>query len=296
MDQTFKDFEIVVVDDCSSDRTVSVVRSFSNSRIRLIQNPQNLGLGENWNKALSCVRGKYVKLLCGDDLLHPECLAQQVEVLEQPGASGVVLAVCNRNIVNSGNRNVLRRRFPRSGGRISGAKLIRKSIRWGSNLIGEPAVGLFRREALARTNSCDPSNPYAIDLGLWAELLKHGDAFIDETTLASFRISARGASARIGLRQAAHFRQFVRKLRKDSFYRISLMDAVSGCLLSVLWCGLRNAFIRIHSNSMGKGRDTGFQPAVSPISNRQRVENFNNSQAGSPAIQQVGNLRYEGKA
>src|SRR2546423_6885320 len=74
LDQTFSDFELVVVDDCSTDRSVSIVKGFSDPKIRLFQNSRNLGLGQNWNRALSRARGKYVKLLCGDDLLHATCL------------------------------------------------------------------------------------------------------------------------------------------------------------------------------------------------------------------------------
>src|SRR5579859_195058 len=80
--QTFTDFELVIVDDKSTDGTVSVIRGFTDARIRLIQNEKNLGLCLNWNRALSQTAGKYVKLLCEDDFLYPECLARQVAVLE----------------------------------------------------------------------------------------------------------------------------------------------------------------------------------------------------------------------
>jgi glycosyltransferase involved in cell wall biosynthesis len=267
LDQTFRDFEVVVVDDCSTDQTVSIVKSFSDLRIRLHQNPRNLGLGENWNKALSRARGKYVKLLCGDDVLQPTCLEHQTVVLEDPGNRNVVLAICNRTVINPAGDVIFRRRFPKRCGRVAGPALIRKSVRWGSNLIGEPAVGLFRNEALKQTNLCDPANPYAIDLGLWAEVLKHGDAFVDATPLASFRISSKAASARIGLRQAAYFRAFVSKLRKDSHYRISLTDALSGSVLSLLWCVLRNGFIHAHASRLAPQRGQPY-PRFAPKSCR----------------------------
>jgi glycosyltransferase involved in cell wall biosynthesis len=248
LQQEFTDFEAVVVDDCSTDNTGSIIKTFADPRIRLIENETNLGLGRNWNKALSYARGKYVKLLCGDDILRPECLLRQVEALERAAYSRVVLAICNRTVINTGNKVVLRRRCPLMPGVIKGTSLIRMSVRWGTNLIGEPAVGLFRRAALDQSAKCDLSNPYAIDLNLWAELLKQGDAFVDAEYLASFRISAKAVSARIGLRQAAYFRKFVRKLRNDPFYRISAFDALSGYVLSFQWCLLRNLFIRTHSN------------------------------------------------
>jgi glycosyltransferase involved in cell wall biosynthesis len=243
--QTLGDFEVVVLDDKSSDETVSIIRTFSDSRIRLIQNDSNLGMGRNWNKALSCAHGKYVKLLCQDDILSPECLARQAEVLENHSNSRVVLTICNRLVIDERGETVLRRRFPFGPGVVRGEKLIRRSIRCGSNLIGEPVVGLFRRGVLARTKMCDTSNPYLSDLSLWSELLKHGDAFIDQDYLASFRLAEGAATASIGLRQAAYFRQFVRAVRSEAFYRVNLVDASLAYLLSFQWCVLRNIYSKL---------------------------------------------------
>jgi glycosyltransferase involved in cell wall biosynthesis len=247
LSQNFADFEVVIADDKSTDRTISIIKGFNDPRIRLIENEQNLGLGCNWNKVLSCAQGEYVKLLGDDDVLYPECLARQVAALEAPANSTAVLAICNRNVVNARNQVVLRRKFPFGPGLVSGRKLIRNSIRWGSNLIGEPVVGLFRSRELNHGAMCDPSNPYVIDLALWAQLLKHGDAFVDGDYLAGFRISRAKTSAQIGRRQAAYFRDFLRAMRRDSFYRASLLDVMPGYVLSAQWCLLRNLFIHCHS-------------------------------------------------
>jgi glycosyltransferase involved in cell wall biosynthesis len=243
LNQTLADFEVVIADDKSTDRTISIIKRFNDPRIELIENEQNLGLGGNWNKVLSRARGEYVKLLGDDDVLYPECLSRQVAALENPANAKAVLAICNRNVINSRNEVVMRRSFPFGSGLISGRKLIRNSIRWGSNLMGEPVVGLFRRRELNQGAMCDASNPYVIDLALWAELLKHGDAFIDAEYLTAFRISRKKTSARIGRRQAAYFRDFIRAMRRDSFYKVSLLDMMPGYVLSAQWCLLRNLFI-----------------------------------------------------
>ncbi|HSU53603.1 MAG TPA: glycosyltransferase family 2 protein [Candidatus Dormibacteraeota bacterium] len=240
--QSFTDFELVVVDDKSSDRTVEVVRSVQDPRIRLMENERNLGLEGNWTRALSCSRGKYVKLLCGDDLLYPGCLAQQVAALERHSKTGAVLALCNREVINSEGRVVFRRKQKFAQGVVAGRELIRKSVRWGSNLIGEPAVGLFVRDAFAP--SAFTANPYLADLALWAEVLKHGNAFVTHRCLAAFRISQGQASARIGHRQAASFRTFVRQIRRERFYRVNALDSILGSMLALPWCVLRNGFMR----------------------------------------------------
>ena len=100
--QTCRDFELVVVDDASADDTVDVVRRFSDPRLRLLRNARNLGLAGNWNRATSEARGRYVKLLCQDDLLRPDCLADQVAVLDHPGNGDVALVCARRDITPPG--------------------------------------------------------------------------------------------------------------------------------------------------------------------------------------------------
>ena len=88
LQQTYRHLEIVITDNDSTDGTVAQIRKFTDPRIRLIQNEANLGLGANWNKALSCATGTYVKLLCADDLIYPDCLQRQVEALETERQAG----------------------------------------------------------------------------------------------------------------------------------------------------------------------------------------------------------------
>lgn len=245
--QTCADFEIVITDDHSSDSTVSVISSFTDPRIRLVRNETNLGMGANWNKALSLAQGEYVKVLCGDDVLYPDCLRQQVSILNHPGRSSIALAVCGTDVINIRGQIVLRRRLGVGPGQINGRSLIRNCVRRGYNLIGEPLVGLFRKDILTRPGMFDPGNPYMIDLLFWSELLKTGDAHVDERRLAAFRISRSALSTTIGLKQAAYFRRFIRKIHKDRAFPTSTLDVLTGYYFSLQWCILRNLFIRFRA-------------------------------------------------
>jgi len=252
--QTYAHFEIIVADEHSSDKTTSVTKGFCDPRIKQVQNEANLGLGGNWNKALSLAKGKYIKLMGADDLLYPDCVSLQMQALENPSNSGAVLAVCNSDVIDANGEIVLRRRFRFRPGLASGEKLIRNSVRWGTNLIGEPVVGLFKRDVLSKSGMFDPANPYMIDLVFWAELLKHGAAFMDQSRLAAFRISARSVSTKVGLKQAAHFRSFIRKMRADPVYRASRLDDILGCFLSFQWCILRNLLIKFQSGTARRNK------------------------------------------
>ncbi len=245
--QTYSNFEILITDDCSTDRTISAIEKFSDPRIHVVKNERNLGIGRNWQKALSAATGTYVKLLCGDDILYPDCLRRQVQALENPTNSGITLAVCACDVINTNNEIILRRRSRIGTGRVKGTQVIRDCVRRGTNFVGEPAVGLFRRNIANLSATFDFDNPYMVDLDLWAELLKHGDVFIDDTPLAGFRVSTTSVSTRVGRRQAAYFRRFIQKIRANPAYNVTRFDAFSGYFLSFCWGILRNLFIKIQT-------------------------------------------------
>lgn len=67
LDQTLQDFEILIVDDCSTDRTVELVQSFKDNRIISCVNPQNSGPAYSRNRAIGLARGEWIAVLDGDD-------------------------------------------------------------------------------------------------------------------------------------------------------------------------------------------------------------------------------------
>ncbi len=80
--QTFQDFELLVLDDCSTDDTVAQIEQIADPRLRLLRNERNLGRAGTDNAALPHVRGEYIAKMDGDDICHPERLAKQVAYLD----------------------------------------------------------------------------------------------------------------------------------------------------------------------------------------------------------------------
>lgn len=88
--QTFTDFELLLVDDGSSDGSQAIIRGYDDSRIRLIQNPQNLGIAATRNRGIEAANGEYLAFLDSDDRALPERLAHQVAYLDaHPEVAGV---------------------------------------------------------------------------------------------------------------------------------------------------------------------------------------------------------------
>jgi glycosyltransferase involved in cell wall biosynthesis len=100
--QTFEDFEVLVMDDCSPDDTPAVTASFRDPRVQHVRNDPNLGHLRNYNKGIGLARGKYVWLISADDYLRsPRVLERYVSVLEANPSVGY--AFCAGVGVRDGN-------------------------------------------------------------------------------------------------------------------------------------------------------------------------------------------------
>ena len=81
--QTVQDFELLIIDDCSTDTTADTVRDFSDSRIRYHKNPVNCGVYPSRNTALELARGKYIAMVDADDVNREYRFAAQVRLMEE---------------------------------------------------------------------------------------------------------------------------------------------------------------------------------------------------------------------
>lgn len=80
---TYENYELIIVDDCSSDNTVAISNSFiHDKRVKVYVNESNLGQFENRNKAASFAKGKYLKYVDSDDVLYAHSLGLMVEIME----------------------------------------------------------------------------------------------------------------------------------------------------------------------------------------------------------------------
>lgn len=90
LDQTLSDFELLLVDDGSTDGSLDIAKAFSDPRIRILKNPSNLGLAATLNNGLHAAKGRYIARLDCDDLSSRNRLERQVEFLDKNPHVGLV--------------------------------------------------------------------------------------------------------------------------------------------------------------------------------------------------------------
>lgn len=168
--QTLTDFELLVVDDASTDDSTAVVARFADRRIRPIRNPHNIGLARTLNVGLGHATGRYVARLDQDDVAHPERLSTQVQWLaEHPDVA--LLGSLARLIDEDGReRGVVERPITKPG------------IRW-LLLLENPFIHstvMFRRDAAATLGGYDETLTLSEDMDFWGRFaLRHEVANLD---------------------------------------------------------------------------------------------------------------------
>ena len=94
LNQTFTDFEFIIVDDCSKDKTADIVNSYSDKRIRFYQNDKNMGVATTLNRGLDLATGEYIARMDSDDISLPERFEKQVAYM----SAHPECAVCGTDI------------------------------------------------------------------------------------------------------------------------------------------------------------------------------------------------------
>lgn len=243
--QTFTDFELVIIDDNSPDETSNVVAGYNDPRIRYLKNVHNLGPEGNWNRCFQEARGRYFKLLPQDDLLYPDTLQRQIAILESDKEQRIALVFGARNITDSHGRAITKRGCPGAReGVIRGMALVRRCVRFGTNLIGEPGSVLMRKTLADQAGAFDGSLGYIIDLDYWVRLLAHGDAYYLVSPVSSFRVSSGSWSVAIGSQQSVEYRRFIARLRAQPKWKIGILDALVGNIMARLNNLMRMAFYK----------------------------------------------------
>lgn len=226
--QNYEDLEIVIVDNNSSDGTRDILETVKDERVRVIRNATTLPVVENWNLAVRMSRGEFVKIVCADDILEPDCVTAQSAIL---GASPDVAVVSSRIDFIDAEGQLLRRGRGLGGivGQHSGERVVRQLVRTGSYPVGPAVAVMFRRADFDRIGGFGGDLILTNDIDLWVRLLRCGDFFGVARTLGALRFTIGSLTSSMSMRsQLAQRSEFVRRLSADPRWNVSFLDRFLG--------------------------------------------------------------------
>ncbi|MFA6587804.1 MAG: glycosyltransferase [Patescibacteria group bacterium] len=162
LNQTYPDFELLILDDASTDSSLKIIKSFNDPRIRLIQNEANAGLNKTLNIGLAAAHSVYIARMDQDDISHPERLKKQIAYLEQNPEIGVCGTAVEFLAKTGKKTNLI---FP------TGNNLIKWAFCF-YNPIAHPTV-MMRKKIVEQVNgySTLEHTHYTEDYDLWYRLL-----------------------------------------------------------------------------------------------------------------------------
>jgi glycosyltransferase involved in cell wall biosynthesis len=199
--QTYSDFELLVVDDGSTDDTLERVRSREDERIRVVMNEKPAGPAGNHSRCVELARGRLVKFLHHDDLLYPTCVEEMARVFERHPAVGLVFS--RREVLledpddPNGRRwreryGVLHDNFEAIEAVNRGSDLLREYVPalrgpHVDNWIGEPSAVMVRRSCFDRVGLFNSRMRLMYDLEMWLRVAAVSDVGFIDHPLVGYR-------------------------------------------------------------------------------------------------------------
>lgn len=218
--QTYTNWVLLVIDDCSTDHTVDVVQAFVNTddRIRLFRNTRNLGAAKTRNRGLELSEGEWVALLDSDDIWHSDKLEKQLAVALNSGSE---IIYCSYSLISSDGEKISDYIVP---AQTSYDDMLKESVfSCSTTLLAKNVVDNNRFSA----------DYYHEDLVYWLQLLKKGySASACCEPLADYRI-VEGSRSHSKVQSAKNRWEVYRKVEK-----LSLLKSLS-VFLSYTARGLR---------------------------------------------------------
>lgn len=146
LQQTFQDWQCVISDDASTDKSVEIARDYEkiDSRFKVLTHDKNVGAANNWNRAKENNNSFATKILCADDYLLKDALQEQFDILQR---NQTAIVFSERYIVFPSGKK-LHPRLPKYASNISFNDAFKFYINLGRNIFGEPVTALFRTDLL----------------------------------------------------------------------------------------------------------------------------------------------------
>ena len=241
--QSYDNIEVIVVDDCSTDKSMEIVSTFHDPRLRVYKNEKNLGMVGNWNKVLSLAKGEFTLILHGDDRLYITSIEKKVAFMNQ--GNNIMLAISASMVINRKNE-VLMERHPFRGTRIMNGKKMAKYSYRTKNIYGEPGNVLFRTSVAKKLGGFADNTVYATDWDLWLRLSCLGRVAYSNEVLMEYRITETNVTSKTDTKRMLDDDiVMTENIKKYGLLKISKGDEFLHRGIIIARTLLRNAYLAI---------------------------------------------------
>lgn len=179
LNQTFTNFELILIDDCSKDNTLEIANSFSDPRIYIVKNEKNLGAGGTRNKGIKLAQSTYIAFCDADDIMFPNRLEEQYNFMEQHPD----IDICGSfvKLINEQGDITGKFTFPVKHDKIAVEMFLRCAF--------QQSTAFIRRQSFKQSGLEYKENHYAEDYDLWANAIKRLKFHVIPHFLMYYKIS-----------------------------------------------------------------------------------------------------------
>ena len=171
--QTYENWELIIVDDCSTDDTDTIVAGYTDARIRYLKNEKNSGAAVSRNRALREAKGRWIAFLDSDDLWSPEKLEKQIAFMEE---NKYGFSYTNYSLIDEASKPM--------GVFVTGPRRITKTGMYNYCWVGcltvmydAEKVGLIQIEDIKKNN----------DYAMWLKVIRKTDCYLLNEELGKYR-------------------------------------------------------------------------------------------------------------
>ena len=240
LQQTFQDWQCVISDDASTDKSVEIAREYEkiDSRFKVITHDKNVGAANNWNRAKENNNSFATKILCADDYLFKDALKEQLGILQR---NQTAIVFSERYIVFPSGKK-LHPRLPKYASNISFNDAFKFYINLGRNIFGEPVTALFRTDLFVKSEGFYPKFEYSLDTSGYMAIARGQEVTFDNSVVGAFRVSKSQWSHKLKGKQFAHIFDFIDHLVEVEGIQVTKAEVLIG-KIKVMGANLVRVFL-----------------------------------------------------
>ncbi len=219
LDQSEQDFELIIVDDCSTDKNIEEIQKFTDPRIKLIKHSYNQGINAGLNDAFNAAKGRYFVFIASDDILEPNHLKFTSGCLDNN--SNINVVYCSLSLIEDENQPIKKAK-PLISQTKDKFKILAELFLDGNSLVSPGMV--VRRSALAKIMPLDLSMLQHQDYQMHINLLLENEVYLTTEKLVKYRQIAGNKNISASTIFTSKRQDLEQSKLMDSFLQIDNLD------------------------------------------------------------------------